>query len=637
MHIRLLFLVSFLLTACAGSPPPQAPLQQRLARAVPPQLPDTTGWGVHVLALERARDGAMWAGTYGRGIFVVRQDTLVWENIVPREGDSTSISWPYVNSIGFARDGSVWYGTIGNGFGRSTDGGRTWRNWSGSQLGREWQYVAPGGIVSHGDTVLIATSDGLRMTWDGGDAWRCITAADAPASSSTNSTQDGCTERIAGLPTEYLLALDVARNGTIWIGHLEGVSTSSDGGRTWRHLDSLNGGIPRERVRAVTVDADSIESLLWVATETDIYVDSSGTGKFKKANIQLPGWPRLPGAPRAIVPSPGRMLPSLALSYGMAVGDELGGYRVYYLSAGDRYRPAADMWSMVWWGPPLWPIGAASGGVARVLAGEAPAIPGDVGRGAPPEQPRHAWFSRPIGPEANPYIDGTYRYGSTFGGNFQEHQGVEFNNPAGTPVRAIGDGVVVFAGQAEQGSNTVAIRHERQWESRHIFSTYYHNSALEVSVGQTVRAGDVIARVGNTGRATNNHLHLEVHIAPSEDVTPIVNAEERFPPHTVNPQLWIEPIPGTGIVAGRVLDGSGNPVRGARVYGLVLAYPEETPYSFAETYGERAHPDPAYGEHFAVGDVPPGEYLLGVEIGGTRVWRRINVRAGQLTFVEFSP
>src|SRR5690606_40846579 len=103
----------------------------------------------------------------------------------------------------------------------------------------------------------------------------------------------------------------------------------------------------------------------------------------------------------------------------------------------------------------------------------------------------------------------------TMGGNFQQHQGVEFNNPAGTPVRAVGDGVVVFAGVAEQGSNTVAIRHDRQWENRYVFSTYYHNSALEVTVGQRVAAGDIIARVGNTGRATNDHVHLEIHVAPT--------------------------------------------------------------------------------------------------------------------------
>ena len=42
--------------------------------------------------------------------------------------------------------------------------------------------------------------------------------------------------------------------------------------------------------------------------------------------------------------------------------------------------------------------------------------------------------------------------------------------------------------------------------------------------------------------------------------------------------------------------------------------PIETPFSYAETYGDKAHPHPLYGEHFAVSDVPPGVYVVGTEI-----------------------
>jgi hypothetical protein len=239
--------------------------------------------------------------------------------------------------------------------------------------------------------------------------------------------------------------------------------------------------------------------------------------------------------------------------------------------------------------------------------------------------------------DGNTHIDGTYRYGSTMGGRFQQHQGVEFNNPAGTPVRAIGDGQVVFAGAAEQGANTVAILHDRRLDNSFVFSTYYHNPSIAVRAGQRVSRGDVIARVGNTGRATNDHLHLEVHVAPARDSAAIVHPDVRFPPHTVNPQLWLEPRPGTGIVAGQVFDAAGRPVPGARIHGLVLPYPEETPFSFAETYQEQARPDPAYGEHFAVGDVPEGDYTLGVTVEGRRLWRRVRVRPGMVTWVEFRP
>ncbi|HEY6108707.1 MAG TPA: hypothetical protein VIV56_07375, partial [Gemmatimonadales bacterium] len=75
----------------------------------------------------------------------------------------------------------------------------------------------------------------------------------------------------------------------------------------------------------------------------------------------------------------------------------------------------------------------------------------------------------------------------------------------------------------------------------------------------------------------------------------------------------------------------------ARVYGLAKPEPQETPFSFIETYGPRNHADPVYREHFAIGDVPPGEYDLAVEIDGKRVYRRVRVAAGKLTWVVVRP
>jgi hypothetical protein len=75
----------------------------------------------------------------------------------------------------------------------------------------------------------------------------------------------------------------------------------------------------------------------------------------------------------------------------------------------------------------------------------------------------------------------------------------------------------------------------------------------------------------------------------------------------------------------------------ARIYGLTKTEPLETPYAYAETYGDKAHSHPLYGEHFAVSDVLPGSYLLGVSIGGKRVFRRVTVEAGKLTWVVFRP
>src|SRR5206468_2212600 len=75
----------------------------------------------------------------------------------------------------FGPRGEVWYGTVGNGWGLSTDGGKTWKNWEFRELGPEWQYVAPNGIVTVGDTTYIATADGIKVTGDDGKAWAVIT------------------------------------------------------------------------------------------------------------------------------------------------------------------------------------------------------------------------------------------------------------------------------------------------------------------------------------------------------------------------------------------------------------------------------------------------------------------------------
>ena len=493
-----------------------------------PMLPDSSGWGVQVLTDVTAPDGSRWVGTYAEGIFVLRRGAKAWERIRTDTTD-TSISMDFINAIAFGPRGEVWYGTVGNGWGLSTDGGKTWRNWTIKQLGPEWQYVTPEGISTRGDTTLIGTADGIQATTDNGEHWVAIIDGTGPAARGPADTA------FVLLDDEYVLALAPAKGG--WrVRTLTGTMALAASGGKWRRGGAVDGGTPRV-VTAV-----------------------KGNG--------------------------------LSCTFG----------------AGPSQCPR--------------------------MKGSAPAA-------AAPAAPRTTWFSRPIAPPANDNIDQTYRYGSTMGGFFQPHQGVEFNNPDGTPVLAIGDGLVVYAGRAEAGALTVSILHDRtlpvKGDTLIIFSVYYHNSALDVKVGERVKAGQPISRVGNTGRATNDHLHLEVHAAPDSTMKAIVDSLNRYPSYTTNPELWIQPLPGTGIVAGIVRDASGNRVKQARVYGIIKPTPRETPYAYAETYGDKNHPNPLYGEDFAVGDVPPGEYLMGVDIGGKPVLRHVRVEAGKMTWVEFQP
>lgn len=420
--------------------------------------------------------------------------------------------------------------------------------------------------------------------------------------------------------------------GEVWYGTVgNGWGVSRDGGRTWRNwtFDELG-------PRWLYVAPDGLATVgdtLYVATADGLRItpDDGATWRELTSEEALPNHYllALDVEPRDAAP------PVVRTRHLRGVSESLDGGRTWRHVRTVAAERDADLAT----DPPGIPSDADHPLVRRVLEwrevfrdyaepGEAIARPGERA---------HFWFRRPVSADDNPYLDQTYLYGSTMGGNFQQHQGVEFNAPEGTPVRAIGDGVVMLAGPAEAGSNTVAILHHRTLDGRRLWSTYYHNVDLAVREGERVAAGDLVARVGHTGRATNDHLHLEIHVTPDANLAAVVDPEQRYPPHTVNPQLWLEPIPGTGAIAGRVLDAAGDPVPGARIYGVTKPLPRETPFSFAETYGDRAHSDPVFGETFAIGDVPPGEYVIGVEVGGERVYRSVRVEAGKVTEVVLRP
>ena len=98
----------------------------------------------------------------------------------------------------------------------------------------------------------------------------------------------------------------------------------------------------------------------------------------------------------------------------------------------------------------------------------------------------------------------TSRYGYRWG---RTHTGIDIGVPTGTPIKASASGTVTFAGWKGSLGNLVVISHGNG------IQTYYgHNSKLLVSAGQTVSAGQVIAKAGSTGRSTGSHLHFEIRI-----------------------------------------------------------------------------------------------------------------------------
>ena len=100
----------------------------------------------------------------------------------------------------------------------------------------------------------------------------------------------------------------------------------------------------------------------------------------------------------------------------------------------------------------------------------------------------------------------TSRFGSRWG---RSHKGIDIGAPKGTPIKAVASGTVTVAQYGYSGGygNYVMISH-----GNGVQTLYGHCNSLNVSVGEQVSQGQVIAFVGNTGNSFGNHLHLEIRV-----------------------------------------------------------------------------------------------------------------------------
>ena len=101
-------------------------------------------------------------------------------------------------------------------------------------------------------------------------------------------------------------------------------------------------------------------------------------------------------------------------------------------------------------------------------------------------------------------------------GGMREHKGTDYAAAYGTPVRAIGDGVITRAGWGNGYGNVLEIRHPNGFVTRYGHLSRYQSG---IHVGSRVTIGQTIAYVGSTGLSTGPHLHFEV----------IVNGQQRDP------------------------------------------------------------------------------------------------------------
>jgi len=124
----------------------------------------------------------------------------------------------------------------------------------------------------------------------------------------------------------------------------------------------------------------------------------------------------------------------------------------------------------------------------------------------------HQSMRRNAIPNMHP-VDGAYNSSSygwrvdPFTGKMAFHEGLDFTSQVGTPIYAAAGGIVISAEQTPDYGKIVKIDHGAGLETR-----YAHASELMVKAGQRVEKGQLIARVGSTGRSTGAHLHFEVRL-----------------------------------------------------------------------------------------------------------------------------
>ncbi len=130
-----------------------------------------------------------------------------------------------------------------------------------------------------------------------------------------------------------------------------------------------------------------------------------------------------------------------------------------------------------------------------------------------------------------------------FNGHTAMHAGLDMSGQQGEAIYAAADGVVVTGGRSGAYGNLVEIDHGRGLATR-----YGHLSAILVHPGEQVHQGELIARMGSTGRSTGTHLHYEI----------------RLDGRAINPRPFLD-------ASGFMLAAQGRGMSGPRLDGLSLA------------------------------------------------------------------
>jgi murein DD-endopeptidase MepM/ murein hydrolase activator NlpD len=239
-------------------------------------------------------------------------------------------------------------------------------------------------------------------------------------------------------------------------------------------------------------------------------------------------------------------------------------------------------------------------------------------------------LQRPIQPPGNDMVDRGYAYGSTEQGTRQPHHGVDLYNATGVPVLAAAAGTVFYAGndlslrfgpQLDFYGNLIVLAHSLP--GRTLYTLYGHLSKLDVTTGMSVQAGEKIGEVGSTGIAIGSHLHFEVRLYPQD-----YNS-------TLDPELWLNPELGTGVLAIRLVNHAGV----FQSTPLDIQYYPDPNGAFTQSWQPEIYPPEMdqgnNWENALLADLLPGSYRITILWQGAWLSRWVTLETGKLTQTEF--
>lgn len=242
----------------------------------------------------------------------------------------------------------------------------------------------------------------------------------------------------------------------------------------------------------------------------------------------------------------------------------------------------------------------------------------------------HFYFARPIAADEINWPLADYRYGGIYFGPDVIHSGIDIDAPKDTPVLAAARGEVIWAGvgllygegySKDPYGNAVVIRHDFGYGGKRLYTAYAHMDKILTSAGQRVEQGDVLGLVGSTGNTTGPHLHFEVRIGSNYFF------------NTRNPELWLSPPQGMGVLVGRILDKSGNKLAHWQV--KVASLSNDQIWDM-RTYGnDTVNGDDYYQENLALSDLPEGSYTAWTTMEKTVYRCKFQIHAGAVTVITF--